>query len=47
MLKFVKQNRRERVEMRNKSEAASVSFDWDILTKYYDKAYLLSIQRGG
>ncbi len=47
MMRFVKQNRRERVEMRGKSEAASVSFDWDILTKYYEKAYLLSIQRGG
>lgn len=46
MFKFVKQSRRERVEMRNKSEAASVNFDWDSLTKYYDKAYLLSIQRG-
>jgi len=46
LLKFVKQGRRERVEMRNKAEAASVSFDWDVLTKYYDKAYLLSIQRG-
>jgi len=46
MLKFVKQNRRERVEMRNKSEAASVSFDWESLTKHYDKAYLLSIERG-
>ena len=46
MFRFVKQSRRERVEMRNKSEAASVNFDWDILTKYYDKAYLLAIQRG-
>lgn len=46
MLKFVKQNIRERVEIRNKSEAASVIFDWESLTKYYDKAYLLSIQRG-
>jgi len=46
MLKFVKQNRRERVEMRNKSESASVNFDWDSLTKYYDKAYLESINRG-
>lgn len=46
LFKFVKQNRRERVDMRNRSEAASVSFDWDLLTKYYDKAYLLSIQRG-
>jgi glycogen(starch) synthase len=46
LLRFVKQNRRERVEMRNKAEGASVNFDWDILTKYYDKAYLLAIQRG-
>jgi glycogen(starch) synthase len=46
LLKFVKQSRRERVEMRNRAEAASVNFDWDILTKYYDKAYLLSIERG-
>jgi glycogen(starch) synthase len=46
LFKFVKQSRRERIEMRNKSEAASVIFDWDSLTKYYDKAYLLSIQRG-
>ncbi len=46
LFEFVKQNRRERVEMRNKSEAASVSFDWELLTKYYDKAYLLTIQRG-
>ena len=46
MFKFVKQSRRERVEMRNKSEASSVSFDWNLLVKYYDKAYFLSIQRG-
>ena len=46
LLHFVKQNRRERVEMRNKAEAASVTFDWDSLTSYYDKAYLLAIQRG-
>ena len=46
LLKFVKQSRRERVEMRNHAEAASVNFDWDTLTKYYDKAYLLSIERG-
>ncbi len=45
LLKFVKQNLRERVEFRNKSEAASVNFDWNSLVKHYDKAYLLSIQR--
>lgn len=46
LLRFVKMNRRERVEMRNRSESASVSFDWDKLTRFYDKAYLLAIQRG-
>jgi glycogen(starch) synthase len=46
LMKFVKQNLRERVEFRNKSEAASVIFDWNSLVKYYDKAYMLSIQRG-
>ncbi len=47
LFSFVKQNRRERVEMRNKSESASTLFDWNSLVKYYDKAYLLSIQRKG
>jgi len=47
MLRFVKQNRRERVEMRNRAESASVSFDWNVLTKYYDKAYLLALERLG
>jgi glycogen(starch) synthase len=46
MLKFVKQSRRERVEMRNRAESASVNFDWESLTKYYYKAYLLAINRG-
>lgn len=46
LMTFVKQNRRERVEMRNRSESASVSFDWELLTKYYDKAYFLALQRG-
>jgi len=46
LLKLVKQTLRERVEFRNKSEAASMGFDWKYLVKYYDKAYLLSIQRG-
>jgi glycogen(starch) synthase len=45
LMNFVRQTRRQRVEMRNRSEAASVSFDWNLLTKYYDKAYLLALQR--
>ncbi|MDX2195089.1 MAG: glycosyltransferase [Cytophagales bacterium] len=39
MLNFVKQNRRERIKQRNRTEAASASFDWTVLTKYYDEAY--------
>ena len=46
LFKFVKQNLRQRVDMRYKSEAASVIFDWESLTKYYDKAYILAMQRG-
>lgn len=46
MLFFVKQNIRERVDLRNKAEGASVSFDWNLLIKYYYKAYLLSVRRG-
>lgn len=45
MLSIVKMTRRERVELRNRSEAASVDFDWTYLTKYYDKAYHLAINR--
>ncbi len=36
---FVKLDRRERVEMRNRSEASSLYFDWEYLTKYYFEAY--------
>ena len=45
MLSIVKMTRRERVELRNRSEAASVDFDWTYLTKHYDKAYNLAINR--
>ena len=45
MLSMVKMTRRERVELRNRSEAASVDFDWTYLTKHYDKAYHLAINR--
>lgn len=36
---FVKLDRRERVEMRNRSEASSVNFDWEHLTKFYYNSY--------
>lgn len=45
MLKFVQLTRRERIALRNKSEEASLQFDWSKLGKYYDEAYNLAITR--
>lgn len=45
LFEFVKLDRRERIEMRNKAESASVSFDWKILNKYYEKAYTVALER--
>lgn len=36
---FVRMNRRQRIDQRNKTERASAGFDWTELTKYYDMAY--------
>jgi glycogen(starch) synthase len=47
MFEFVKLDRRERIEMRNKAEAVSVNFDWKILNKYYEKAYSIALERLG
>ena len=47
LFRFVKLDRRGRIEMRNKAEAASVNFDWKILNKYYEKAYTVALERTG
>lgn len=39
LFRFVQQNRRERISMRNNCEAASPHFDWLNLGKFYDLAY--------
>ncbi len=39
MFEFVKMNRRERINLRNRTEHASVRFGWRNLGKYYDHAY--------
>ncbi|MFN6943570.1 MAG: glycosyltransferase [Cytophagaceae bacterium] len=39
MFNFVQLNRRERIKLRNKVEAASECFDWKTLSAYYNKAY--------
>lgn len=42
---FVRLNRRDRIDLRNRTEASSVQFDWQNLTKYYDQAYKLALDR--
>lgn len=44
MYEFVKQDRRERIGQRNDVEATSVRFDWSVLVKEYEKAYLQALQ---
>jgi glycogen(starch) synthase len=45
MFSFVQQSRRERISQRNKTESASVEFDWKNLSIHYDRAYRLAIER--
>lgn len=39
LLSFVKLNRRQRIDQRNKVERAATSFDWSELSSYYYKSY--------
>jgi len=39
LMDFIKHDRRGRIMQRNKTENASVTFDWQNLVKYYDKTY--------
>ena len=47
MLKYVKLNRRERIQLRNKVENIAEIFDWTNLRSYYDTAHDLAIKRKG
>ncbi|MCC5930512.1 MAG: glycosyltransferase [Cyclobacteriaceae bacterium] len=42
---FVKLDRRQRIEMRNNSEATSVFFDWNHLNQFYLRSYNLALKR--
>lgn len=44
MLRFIKQNRRERIKQRNNVEGTSETFDWKKLTRYYEKAYKMALE---
>lgn len=47
MFYFLQLERRHRIELRNKTEAASMNFDWKYLTVNYEKAYNLALKRAG
>lgn len=45
MMSFVRLTRRDRIEQRNNVERASEHFDWQNLSSYYDKAYIMALKR--
>ena len=47
LLSFVKLNRRQRIELRNKTERLSEIFDWSKLIRHYNDAHDLAISRTG
>jgi len=46
MLRFVHMNRRQRIELRNKTERLGELFDWSALISYYNEAHDLALSRG-
>lgn len=47
LLEFISLNRRQRIELRNKTERASELFDWSALVSHYHEAHDLALQRTG
>jgi glycogen(starch) synthase len=47
LLDFVMQNRRQRIELRNRTERLSELFDWSVLVSHYHEAHDLALQRTG
>ena len=45
MFKFTQLQRRQRIELRNKVESLSQSFDWSALVKYYHEAHEMALER--
>jgi glycogen(starch) synthase len=45
MMYFANLNRRQRIELRNKTEAYSDQFDWEQLGRHYHQAHDLALQR--
>ncbi|HMB95117.1 MAG TPA: glycosyltransferase, partial [Tepidisphaeraceae bacterium] len=47
LLEFVTLNRRQRIELRNRTERLSELFDWSALVSHYHEAHDLALQRTG
>jgi glycogen(starch) synthase len=45
MFRFTQLNRRQRIELRNRVERLSQSFDWSELVKYYHEAHQMALER--
>ena len=43
LFNYIRLNRRQRIELRNRSEGSSELFDWSSLNKYYEEAYLKAL----
>jgi glycogen(starch) synthase len=47
MMYFASLTRRQRIELRNRTEAFSDQFDWEQLGKYYHQSHDLAMHRTG
>lgn len=43
MYNYVRLARRDRIDLRNRTESSSVLFDWSTLIRYYDQAYVQAL----
>jgi glycogen(starch) synthase len=46
LLQFASLTRRQRIELRNRSERLSELFDWPVLIGHYNEAHDLALERG-
>jgi glycogen(starch) synthase len=47
LMEFISLNRRQRIELRNRTERLSELFDWSALVSHYHEAHDMALQRTG
>jgi glycogen(starch) synthase len=47
LLHFLQLTRRQRIELRNRVERMGELFDWSALSRHYDEAHNLALERTG